>query len=182
MKKTFYVLGMAALMAGFTACNSGTEKADNNDAAKVEKTDADSKCGEGKCGEGKCGSADAKDEKQDHFASIDTDGNGEISKEEFAAHVKVEAAEKDADGNGKITAEECGKFDMLNTDGDDYISAEEFEAGHNMMFTKMDKDESGTISREEMEAQMKAMKEGAADKKCGGEETEKKCGEGKCGK
>ena len=183
MRKTFYVLGMAALMATFTACNSGAEQTESKDDAKVENADGAAKCGEGKCGEGKCGGADEAGEKQDHFASIDTDGNGEISKEEFEAHVKIEAAEKDADGNGKITAEECGKFDMLNTDGDDFISDEEFAAGHNKMFTKMDKDESGTISKEEMKAQMKAMKEKAGDKKCGDASDEgKKCGEGKCGK
>lgn len=178
MKKTFYVLGMAALIATFTACNSCEDKTDNKDAAKIENTDKDSKCGEGKCGEGKCGGNDTNGEKQDHFASIDTDGNGEITKEEFEVHVKSEATAKDTDGNGKITADECGNFEMLNTDGDDFISEEEFEAGHSMMFTKMDKDESGTVSLEEMEAQMKAMKEKTSDKKCGEGDAaaEKKCG------
>lgn len=180
MKKTFYVLGMAALMAGFTACNSGTETTDNSENTAVENTevDAGAKCGEGKCGEGKCGGADTEGEKQDHFASIDTDGNGEISKEEFEAHIAVEFTEKDKNADGQITADECGKFDMLNKDGDDFISDEEFANGHNMMFEKMDKDASGTISKEEMEAQMKAMKAEMGEDA----DADAKCGEGKCGK
>ncbi len=182
MKKTFLVLGMAALMAGFTACGGNAEQkaTENNttDKAAVENNDEGSKCGEGKCGEGKCGGANEAGEKTDHFSSIDADANGEISKEEFVAHVTKEFAEKDANGDGKVTAEECGHFDMLNTDGDDFISEEEFSAGHENMFNKMDKDGSGSISREEMEAQMKAMKEKAGESKCG----EGKCGEGKCGK
>ncbi|MCK5856152.1 MAG: EF-hand domain-containing protein [Bacteroidales bacterium] len=184
MRKTIYVLGMVALMATFTACNSAAE---NTDTKKVETADADAKCGEGKCGEGKCGGADAEGEKEDHFADIDTDGNGEITKEEFVVHVTKEFKSVDKNEDGKVTTEECGHFDMLNTDGDDLISSEEFEAGHDTMFSKMDKDGSGTVSREEMEAQMKAMKENTSDdaeKKCGDAtaKDEKKCGEGKCGK
>lgn len=188
MKKTFYVLGMFALMATFTACNSETKQTENTDATKVENTEGaakcgEGKCGEGKCGEGKCGGADEAGEKQDHFASMDTDGNGEISKDEFDAHVKKEVVEKDANGDGKLTADECGHFDKLNTDDDDFISEEEFKTGHEKMFNKMDADANGSISREEMEAQMKAMNEAATDKKCcDAAGAEEKCGEGKCGK
>jgi Ca2+-binding EF-hand superfamily protein len=178
MKKTFLVLGIAAVMAVFTACgNSGaTNKENTEEKAAVENADEEvQKCGEGKCGEGKCGGATEDGAKQDHFSSIDTDGDGQITQEEFVAHITKEFSEKDANGDGKITADECGHFDQLNTDGDDFISDQEFTDGHDAMFKKMDADGSGTISREEMEAQMKKME---ADKA----EVESKCGEGKCGK
>ncbi len=180
MKKVLLSLSAIAVLATFTACNSGNTEAKTDDAATVvenaeqaETPKEDAKCGEGKCGEGKCGEGKGE-EKVDHFASIDTDGNGEISKEEFAAHIKGELAEKDTNKDGKITKDECGKFDMFNTDGNDFVSEEEFAAGHEMMFKKMDTDASGSISKAEMEAQMKAMHADAKD-------ADAKCGEGKCG-
>ncbi|RLD67708.1 MAG: hypothetical protein DRI84_01710 [Bacteroidetes bacterium] len=172
MKKTFLVLGMAALMVTFTSCGT-CDKGDSNEAAAIENADATDKCGEGKCGEGKCGGTDAEGEEQDHFSAIDTDGDGMISKEEFNVHATSEFSMKDKNEDGKITADECPSFEMLNKDGDDFISNEEFETGHIEMFNKMDKDADGSVSKEEMEAQMEAMKEKSGDEKCG---------EGKCGK
>ncbi len=175
MKKTFYVLGMAALMAGFTACNSGAEKADNKEAAKVEKTDADSKCGEGKCGEGKCGTA-APEKKKSKFDMMDTDADGQISQEEFIAFVSTKFSVKDADGSGNITKEECAHFDILDTDGDNSVTEQEFNDGLGKVFESIDADANGFITKEEMKAHVKG-EEASADAA-----TEKKCGEGKCGK
>jgi len=148
MKKTIFTLGFVAILATFNACNNSEKPADKNANASIEKADGTKKVP--KSDEGKVV------EKEDHFAAIDANGDGEISKDEFTAHVKKEFAKKDTNGDGKVTKDECGKFDMFNTDGNDFISEEEFTAGHEKMFKSMDTDGSGTISKEEMNAKMKA--------------------------
>ncbi|GAB3090292.1 HvfA family oxazolone/thioamide-modified RiPP metallophore [Lysobacter terrae] len=56
---------------------------------------------EGKCGEGKCG--------DDHFAQVDTDHDGRVSRAEFLAASPeriAEFAKKDVDGDGYIAKKE----------------------------------------------------------------------------
>lgn len=63
------------------------------------------KCGEGKCGEGKCGGAEK-------FKAMDTDGDGKLSQEEFAAGHKAKEAKCGADKKkameGKCGEGKCG--------------------------------------------------------------------------
>ena len=59
------------------------------------------KAAEGKCGEGKCG--------DDHFAQVDTDRDGRVSRAEFLAASPERIAEfpkKDANGDGFIAKQE----------------------------------------------------------------------------
>jgi len=176
MRKVTYVFGLfvttAFLAIGMSSCGNQSEQTKEEAVEVAVESDVAAKCGEGKCGEGKCGGADEAGEKQDHFASIDTDGDGIISKEEFTAHMDNEFAEKDSDGDGNITADDCKMFDKFNANGDEFVSKEEFSAGHGAMFGKIDADGNGSISKDEMKAFAASM-ETATE--------EAKCGEGKCG-
>lgn len=173
MKKTFLILGIALLTAGLSSCNCEVDnEAANTETVVTESNDEDSKCGEGKCGQGKCGGADEATEEVDHFASMDTDANGEISKEEFDAHAEERFASHDEDEDGMMESKDCHMSEELNQDGDEFISKEEFMNGHNTMFTEMDTDNSLSISPEEMEAHFESMKSDDEDceEKCGGED------------
>jgi len=71
------------------------------DEAKPTKTAAVKKTAEGKCGEGKCG--------DDHFAQVDTDDDGRVSRAEFLAASPERIAEfpkKDVNGDGFIAKSE----------------------------------------------------------------------------
>lgn len=165
MKKTFYVLGMAALMAGFTACNSGAETTDNNESAAVENADEGAKCGEGKCGEGKCGAA-TSEKKKSKLDMMDTDADGQISQEEFITLMSTKFTVKDADGSGSISKDECiqdgcasfDNFNILDTDGDSFISEQEYTDGLGNVFSNIDADADGFISKEELKVHAKGEK------------------------
>jgi len=176
MRKVTYVLGLfvttAFLAIGMSSCGSQSEQPKEDAVEVAVETETVAKCGEGKCGEGKCGEASEEGEKKDHFASIDVDGDGFISKDEFNAHMDNEFAEKDSDGDGNITADDCKMFDKFNANGDEFVSKEEFTAGHGAMFGKLDADANGSISKEEMKVFVASMS---------AEHEEGKCGEGKCG-
>ncbi len=151
MKKTFIILGSVVIMATLNSCGNSETTEENNAVATdtIEAVD-----------NAEVEAADVNEEaEQSHFAVMDSDGDGKITKEEFVAHVTKEFAEKDANGDGKITKEECDHFDALNTDGDDFISDEEFEAGHGNMFAKMDADTDGFVTEEEMNAHVASMEE-----------------------
>lgn len=113
----------------------------------------------GKCGEGKCGGDKGKAVKTDMFKAIDTNSDGKVTKEEFAAHAAEEYAAKDKNNDGKVDSKECMMFDKFNKDGNDYLSKDEFVKGHKGMFDKIDSDKSGSISRSELNAFHKSMME-----------------------
>ena len=116
-------------------------------------------CGDTKKKEVKTEKKETKTEekKTDHFAEVDTDGDGKISKIEFEAHGEAEYKEKDTNGNGKIEKDECGKFDLFNSDKDDFLSKEEYTKGHNLMFAKIDTDGDGFFNKEDKENYNKEM-------------------------
>lgn len=75
------------------------------------------------------------------FEEMDTDGDGQISKEEMEAGRKDRFAEMDADGDGLVSKDELiahmsakmaervdEMFERLDTDGDGFLSQEELEA------------------------------------------------------
>ena len=123
--------------------------------------------------------ADAASGKSNHwrgadmipeFAELDTNGDGQLSRDEFGARGQAWFASADADGDGMLTAEELHtKFaeaiekaiasrtakavEWLDDDGDGMLSVEEFqaEAGKWNIFGRLDRDEDGMVSESEFE-------------------------------
>ena len=110
------------------------------------------------------------------IAEIDTNGDGNISKEEVDAHRAAKFAEVDTDGDGALTqaeldahheaerarrmAERKAKmFAKLDTDGNGTISAEEFNSREHPGFDKADADGDGVVTKEEMDALKDKMKD-----------------------
>jgi Ca2+-binding EF-hand superfamily protein len=70
------------------------------------------------------------------FATADTDGNGEISLEEF------KAAFMDRSNDRMVRA-----FQFLDADGDGTVTQEEVDVVANRLFNRLDRDSSGTVER-----------------------------------
>jgi Ca2+-binding EF-hand superfamily protein len=121
------------------------------------------------------GAALARDhgERMD-FATLDADGSGEITAEDFALLQDQRFGEVDADGDGQVSraeflahaaaraGERAGEmFDRMDADGDGVLSEDAIAArmgggrrggGMTRMLERFDTDNSGGISAEEFEA------------------------------
>lgn len=108
------------------------------------------------------------------FESLDTDGNGEISREEVAAMAKgrfdgvdtngdgkLDEAELTAEANKRTTERVQGMIKNLDKDSDGVLSAEEMPHAKRgaMMFDMIDADDSGTITKEEFAEMRTRMRE-----------------------
>ena len=113
------------------------------------------------------------------FATVDADGNGEVTQDEMRAQAEARFARSDTDGDGVVTrdemiarmqarqAERFGRIadrmiERSDDDGDGAVSLSEMmppERTQARMFKRLDKDGSGTISQEEF-AEMRQMREG----------------------
>ncbi|PRY91119.1 EF-hand domain-containing protein [Donghicola tyrosinivorans] len=107
------------------------------------------------------------------FSELDTDGNGQISTEEFEAFRLKSFAATDADGNGTLSPDEiiahmetqrvermrAGILSRMDTDGDGQISAEEMAAKRPSgdMIKRIDSNGDGTVSAEEYAAMTERM-------------------------
>lgn len=115
------------------------------------------------------GAGDGKSMKRERpsFSLLDVDGNGQLTREELAAHGKARFERFDANGDGLLSKEEMmqqGKrraerraekiFKHADANGDGLLSFEEMNSGKRgdrmgKMFERMDADENGTISEAE---------------------------------
>ena len=99
------------------------------------------------------------------FDEADANEDGEITKEELAAHRAALFEEMDADGDGAVTpaeieahheakrAERRAKhFERMDADGDGAISEAEFAAIPTPMFDKLDANEDGVLTKDEAKA------------------------------
>lgn len=112
------------------------------------------------------------------FDLLDTNKDGKVTKEEFAAFRAAKFTEADADKDGKLSAEEmvamrqkaeaARKTEMakamiarLDSDKDGFLTTAEMEAMPKMdkMFDRVDANADGAISTEEMEAAKARMAE-----------------------
>ena len=118
-------------------------------------------------------STDGAARERPDFATLDTDGNGEITQEEMRAHAAARFARADTDGDGFLSAAEleakgaerakkrsARMLKHLDADGDGQLSQEEMEkrGRGGKMFSRIDADDSGTISEAEFAAAQERMK------------------------
>ena len=128
------------------------------------------------------------------FETLDTDGNGEVTKAELQAFGQARFAKADADGDGKLTAAELTEarleqarrrieakvqkmLEAMDKDGDGLLSAEEMgpaaraearaEARRDRMFDRFDADDDGAVSREEAQQAMAMMQQRRHDRSDG---------------
>ncbi len=102
------------------------------------------------------------------FAELDTDGDGQLSEEEFAAAKMVWLSSRDSDGDGMLSQEELeaailehmkeiasksssGMIDRLDENDDGMISVDELGGRYDPsdVFSRLDEDEDGMISESE---------------------------------
>ncbi|MDK3019540.1 CREC-EF hand family protein [Pseudodonghicola flavimaris] len=117
------------------------------------------------------------------FEQLDSNGDGQITKDEMQARAKARFDALDTDGNGTLSQEELGaparkfadertarRFQMLDENGDGAISAEEMKGPRrdddmmNRMFMRSDADKSGGISQEEFDAARERMQARMGDR------------------
>lgn len=109
------------------------------------------------------------------FAKMDTDESGTLSVDEVQGRMKEHFDEIDSDNDGELTKEELkaarearmgqgrkGKLKEADTDGNGAISAAEAEAAglEKLLenFTELDSDGDGEVTREELKAAREARK------------------------
>lgn len=113
-------------------------------------------------------------EMRPDFATLDADGDGQVTQAEMDAFKAARFAELDADGSGTVSAEEMaahhdakqeerkakraakrteGMISKMDTDGDGELSLEEMSGEkHKTPFERMDKNGDGALSEDEMNA------------------------------
>lgn len=108
------------------------------------------------------------------FEELDANSDGQLTKDEMAAHMKARFDGADADGNGILTRAEmeangkkkAGKranrmIERLDTNGDDGVSFAELQAGRGgKMFERVDADGDGAITKAEFDAARETMRRG----------------------
>lgn len=112
------------------------------------------------------------------FAAVDADGDGKVTKEEFAAYRQAMVAGVDADGDNLISAEElaaqmkarmdarideraAARVAAQDADGDGKLSVEELIAPPmpERMFDRVDADGDGAVTAAEIDAVRERMQE-----------------------
>ncbi len=102
------------------------------------------------------------------FDRMDTDSNGTISFEEFAAMMNGRIGDADANKDGELTVEEIATaienrraermaqrmIARFDNDGDGKLMVSEIENRQKKMFAMMDRNDDGQISKEEMPRRM----------------------------
>jgi len=109
-------------------------------------------------GSGEITSQDLEAARADRFADLDANGDGAVTEAEFIAHMQAKSAERATE-----------MFARLDADGDGSVSRDTVEArqgggrGGERMIERADTDNSGGVSAEEFEA----MQEKMADRRGG---------------
>ncbi len=111
------------------------------------------------------------------FKAMDTNGDGQVSRAEYAAHAQKMFDKMDANHDGMVTVAEMNaahekkadkpakdettasdKFKAMDTNGDGQISSVEHAAWADAMFTKLDTNGDGFLNASECAAGHESMK------------------------
>lgn len=105
-----------------------------------------------------------KDRQPVSFQELDTNGDGQVTKEEIQAHSAQRFTNADADGDGQLSLEEmqaaaqqrandrvAKMFEKRDANQDGFLSEDELPKPRraDKMFDRIDADDSGTISEQE---------------------------------
>ena len=108
------------------------------------------------------------------FATLDADGNGELTREELQARGAARFEEADANGDGLLSQTEleaqgteraqkraARMIERMDANGDGQLSQEEISTRRNAgrFFDRIDSDDSGTITQAEFDAAREKMRE-----------------------
>jgi Ca2+-binding EF-hand superfamily protein len=114
--------------------------------------------------------ADAKSDRhtervEQHFAELDTDGDGRVTREEAASHRAAMFGRADTNGDGavseaefievgrkRVEARQKKHFARLDKDGDGAVTPDEFGGRHDHFFDRMDADGDGVVTLDEAKA------------------------------
>ena len=97
----------------------------------------------------------------DAFTSIDKNGDGYVTKDEFESHVKSKFKEYDKNKDGKIDVDELGgknkpevvkEFQFMDRNSDGFVSSDEFYKAALQRREELDFNRDGKISKEEYNA------------------------------
>lgn len=123
--------------------------------------------------QGMAASGDGKGPRHS-FEDLDTNADGQLTKEEMQAHMQGRFDEADSNGDGVLSLEEmqahaaakaaerAGRMiEHLDKDGDGGVSFEEMQArrGGGKMFERADTDGDGAITKAEFDAAREKMRE-----------------------
>jgi arylsulfatase A-like enzyme len=87
------------------------------------------------------------------FQRMDSDGNGEVTREEYVGLFARSFAHKDADGDGSLSREEFGfpaAFRHGDADGNKQLSLSEYKTFYAVQFRQRDKNRDGILTAGEM--------------------------------
>lgn len=86
------------------------------------------------------------------FDRIDANGDGKVTKEEYAAPFLKQIAVKDQNHDGQLSVEELNvpHFKAVDSNQDGQLSADEIRDFYDQQFKGMDRDQSGSLSSDEM--------------------------------
>ena len=171
MRKLTIALSAAALCAGGIAyAGPGMKDRGDTTRAQAQEHGAEMFAQMDANGDGVINDADRKTRKDARFDALDSDGNGVLSREEFAAGQGMRGHGKgkdDMDGSrrGQMRGDHAGKMkERADTNGDGSVSKVEFDAAHMAMFDKADANGDGTVTNEERRAAFKEMRAKGRDR------------------
>ena len=97
--------------------------------------------------------AGTSEPKANMFKRMDSDGDQQVTREEYVGLFMSTFARKDADSDGKLTANEFPNPRVLkrgDADRDGSLTREEFQAVYEKQFTARDKNQDGVVTADEM--------------------------------
>lgn len=96
--------------------------------------------------------------REQHFTGADKNGDGNITVEEFATMAKIMKEQREKAKKMMMQKKMQKHFKKMDTNGDGMISKAEFDAKGERGFTRMDQNDDGVLNMDDRKAKMHDMK------------------------